>query len=62
MLSDKGREECFEDNYQRRERSLLDTIELSINRLLFKTQPSSKGTGKVYSHGSPRISYLENEV
>lgn len=30
MLSDKGREECLEDNCGSLERSLLDTIELNI--------------------------------
>lgn len=58
MLSDKGREEHFGDICEGLERSLLDTSELSIKRLVFKPQPYSEGSGKVHSHGSPHISYL----
>lgn len=47
MLSDKGREEYFEDNCESLERSLLDSTELKIRRLVFKPQLHSKGTGNL---------------
>lgn len=47
MLSDKGREEYFEDNCESLERSLLDSTELKIQRLVFKPQLDSKGTGSL---------------